>query len=73
MIDILSLTSDDDNRIILRPIEGHPDCQREFINACYVDVSYIASLSPYTMHMCLSLHQGYRLRNKFIATQGNNS
>ena len=50
MIDILSLTSDDDNRIILRPIEGHPDCQREFINACYVDVSYITSLSPLYTH-----------------------
>ena len=29
---------DDENRIILRPIEGHSDCQRDFINACYVDV-----------------------------------
>ena len=30
--------SDDDNRVKLMPIEGHSDCQREFINACYVDV-----------------------------------
>ena len=30
--------SDDENRIILRPIVGHSDCQRDFINACYVDV-----------------------------------
>ena len=36
--DFLPSPPDDDNRIILRPIEGHSDCQRDFINACYVDV-----------------------------------
>ena len=30
--------SDDDNRISLRPLPGHSDCQREYINASYVDV-----------------------------------
>ena len=32
-------SSDDDNRIILRPLEDLVDCQRDFINASYVDVS----------------------------------
>ena len=58
--------ADDDNRIILRPIRGHSDCQREFINACYIDVSdtFMFALvhTPYT--------QGYKFENKFIATQG---
>ena len=41
---------DDDNRIILRPIEGHSDCQRDFINACYVDVGLFAH-----KYLCLLL------------------
>ena len=35
---ILSYT-DDDNRITLRPMSGHEDCQNEYINACYIEVS----------------------------------
>ena len=62
--------ADDGNRIILRPIRGHSDCQREFINACYIDVSdtfmfalvHRDNVTPYT--------QGYKFENKFIATQG---
>ena len=34
--------SDDDNRIVLRPIEGHVNCQRDFINACCVDVCMLS-------------------------------
>ena len=37
----LASSTDDNNRIILRPLEGHPDCKRDFINACYIDVCYI--------------------------------
>ena len=29
---------DDDNRIVLQPIDGHPDCQHDYINASYIDV-----------------------------------
>ena len=31
--------TDDDNLIILDPIPGQEDCQSDYINACYVDVS----------------------------------
>ena len=33
------LCTDDHNRVILTPLAGHDDCQREYINACYIDVS----------------------------------
>ena len=29
---------DDDNRIVLQSISGHPDCQRDYINASYIHV-----------------------------------
>ena len=35
----LLLFSDDDNRIALKSLPGSDDCQRDYINACYVDVS----------------------------------
>ena len=70
------LPPDDDNRIILRPIEGHSDCQRDFINACYVDVC-CSPLRVYVLRIYLvcvfySAYnlQGYKCRNKFIAAQG---
>ena len=31
--------SDDHNRIVLTPIQGHADCESKFVNGCYVDVS----------------------------------
>ena len=34
--------ADDDNLIILDPIPGQEDCQSDYINACYVDVSVCA-------------------------------
>ena len=34
------LNADDDNRIALKPIPEAEDCQKDYINACYVDVSY---------------------------------
>ena len=30
---------DDDNCIVLQPTEGLSDCQNDYINACYIDVS----------------------------------
>ena len=38
------LTVDDDNKIPLQPIPDTPDCQEDYINACYVDVSLTLSL-----------------------------
>ena len=35
---------DDHNRITLNALPEHEDCQREFINACYVDVKKSQSL-----------------------------
>ncbi|CAI8048765.1 Receptor-type tyrosine-protein phosphatase F [Geodia barretti] len=32
-----NITVYDDNRIVLMPIDGNPDCQRDYINACYID------------------------------------
>ena len=32
--------SDDDNRVILKSISGFDDCQHDYINASYVDVSH---------------------------------
>lgn len=31
--------ADDDNRIILEPMSDIQNCQGDYINACYVDVS----------------------------------
>ena len=67
---------DDENRIILRPIDGHSDCQRDFINACYVDVCcsplLVCVLRIYLVCVFYSAYnlQGYKCRNKFIAAQG---
>ena len=33
------LSLDDDNRITLQPTEGRSDCQNDYINACYINVS----------------------------------
>ena len=30
---------DDDSRVILKPLPGRDDCQHDYINASYVDVS----------------------------------
>ena len=32
---------DDDSRVILKPLPGHDDCQHDYINASYVDVSIL--------------------------------
>ena len=35
------IVSDDNNRVVLKPMDGHPDCQRDFINASYIHVSSV--------------------------------
>ena len=35
----LLVTTDDDHRVTLKPLEGHKDCQTDYINGSYVDVS----------------------------------
>ena len=36
----MSTSLDDDNRIVLKPLNIN-DCQTDYINACYVDVSLL--------------------------------
>ena len=45
MVDVSFLNTDDHNRIALAPIPGHDDCQRDYINACYIDVSIYVTIS----------------------------
>ena len=37
----LYLYTDDNNRIVLKPIPEAADCQGDYINACYIDVIII--------------------------------
>ena len=77
--------ADDDNLIILDPIPGQEDCQSDYINACYVDVSVcdlfmitnvIATMHVFLCSLCYlqmllpSRLQGFVKRKKFIASQG---
>ena len=39
LYDNVNVSVDDDNRIVLKPLADVSDCQRDYINACYVDVS----------------------------------
>ena len=66
---------DDDNRIVLKPLADASDCQRDYINACYVDVSLFSAyqsalLTVAFLYTCLPTIQGFSIANKFIATQG---
>ena len=72
---------DDENRIILRPIDGHSDCQRDFINACYVDVccsplrvcvlsvAYIIIISCVCVLLCLQ-PAGLQVQEKIHSCSG---
>ena len=42
-----AFVTDDDNRVLLEPIGDYPDCQNEYINACYVDVSGVLVIVCY--------------------------
>ena len=35
----IMISTDDDNRLKLKPLNGRDDCQNDYINASYVDVS----------------------------------
>ena len=71
---MLSLCVDDDNRVILEPLLEYNDCQRDYINACYVDVSKTQHDRRFsTLHeifLLLPLLQGFSTPKKFLATQG---
>ena len=55
---MVSLTyTDDDNHVILSPLEGHEDCQGDYINASYVDVSHLFHELHYH---CIRRDGGYR-------------
>ena len=44
---------DDDNRIVLQPIDGHPDFQHEYINASYIDVRNAHYFNCVLLHKCM--------------------
>lgn len=39
--------ADDENRVTLTPIPGYSDCQNDYINASYIDVSTITTYQDY--------------------------
>ena len=43
---------DDNNRVILLPVEGHPDYEGDYINASYVDVSIM--IVTHTIVYCIT-------------------
>ena len=59
---------------MLQPISGEADCQTDYINASYIDVSVLTStqrfLPSYSHLELLTLLQGYSVSSKFIASQG---
>ena len=73
--------ADDDNRIALKPLPDVSDCQRDYINACYIDVrefivdflfstqTIIPTIYYYLFFVFPNL-QGYSIPNKFMVTQG---
>ena len=67
--------ADDDNRVILKPLADVSDCQKDYINACYVDVRefiihyLLKSIFMIFVFVFLFL-QGYSIPNKFLVTQG---
>ena len=36
-----SFDTDDDHRIVLKSISGGVDCEHDYINAAYIDVSFL--------------------------------
>ena len=40
-------TVDDHNRVLLNPLPNCPDCQHDYINASYIDVSYSKMISVF--------------------------
>ena len=65
---VFHLSSDDENRIRLKPLNDVPDCRHDYINASYIDVSCVCfhttdndpivlERSPFSSltHVCISL------------------
>ena len=55
------LSADDDNRIVLMPIDGNSDCQRDYINACYIDVCHRSFIHS---HYSVSFYAGIQTQEK---------
>ena len=49
MLYFINSLIDDDNRVILIPILGQQDCQNDYINASFLDVSIFQSTSKNTL------------------------
>ena len=49
---LFSPSLDDNNRVILLPVEGHPDYEGDYINASYVDVSIM--IVTHTIAYCIT-------------------
>ena len=52
---------DDDSRVILKPLPGHDNCQHDYINASYVDVS-ISSLYKHRYNCGMLIIQNVDVR-----------
>ena len=46
---------DDDNRVFLVAVEGHTEYKGDYINASYIDVSYIPIFNSVQSIMCSEL------------------
>ena len=66
------IVTDDDHRVVLKSISGGVDCEHNYINAAYVDVSFLKvwPVKTCTNHMIVSDTQGYLHGKNYIATQG---
>ena len=68
--------TDDNHRVVLKSISGGVDCEHDYINAAYVDVSFLRFLANENLLTSIPLHiivsdtQGYSQDKKYIATQG---
>ena len=68
MVDVSFLNTDDHNRIVLAPIPGHNDCQRDYINACYIDVSIYVTISYVmkSLQICWYIHHTSKTTSRLL-------
>ena len=45
--------TDDDHRVVLKSISGGVECEHDYINAAYVDVSFLKYLTRKNLHQAL--------------------